>query len=121
MARLLVDGDDVVLHLSRLEKLGALHGDVRVPLAAVRNISVTGDPWKWRRGVRVLGTGVPGRVSLGRRRGARGVKDFAAVYQREEGILIDLKGVSFHRLVVSARNASATVELIADAQARARR
>ena len=34
MAKLIVDGPDLVVRLSSLEKLGALRGDVRVPLRA---------------------------------------------------------------------------------------
>jgi hypothetical protein len=40
MAELLVDGDDLVLRLTRLEKLEAVHGDLRAPLASVRSIEV---------------------------------------------------------------------------------
>jgi len=34
MARLVVDNGDLVLRFSRLERLGALHGDLRVALGA---------------------------------------------------------------------------------------
>jgi hypothetical protein len=42
MARPIVDGADLVAGLSWLEKLGAAHGNVRVPLRAVR--SAIADP-----------------------------------------------------------------------------
>ena len=37
MARLIVEGSDLVVGLSWLEKLGAFRGDVRVPLSAVHS------------------------------------------------------------------------------------
>ena len=44
MADLSVDGDTIVLRLSALEKVEALHGDLRAPLGAVRDLLVVGDP-----------------------------------------------------------------------------
>jgi hypothetical protein len=46
MAKLIVDGPDLVVRLSPLEKLGALHRDVRVPLRAVRSVEAESHPWK---------------------------------------------------------------------------
>jgi hypothetical protein len=43
MAELLVDGDELVLHLSTLEELASVHGDLRAPLAAVTAVEVLED------------------------------------------------------------------------------
>ncbi len=43
MAGLLVEGDELVLHLSRAEKLEAVHGDLRAPRPAVRSVQVLED------------------------------------------------------------------------------
>ncbi len=43
MAELLIEGDDVVLHLSRTEKLEAAHGDLRAPLDSVSSVEVLAD------------------------------------------------------------------------------
>ncbi len=43
MAELTIDGDDVVLRMSRLERLESVHGDLRVPLSAIRSIEVLED------------------------------------------------------------------------------
>ncbi len=43
MAELRMDGDTLVLQLSRLEKLEAVRGDLRAPRAAVRAIEILED------------------------------------------------------------------------------
>ena len=43
MAELVIEGDELVLHLSRAEKLEAVHGDLRAPLSAVSSIEVLDD------------------------------------------------------------------------------
>ena len=103
MAALVVDGDDLVVRLSALEKLGALRGDVRVPLRAVRDLRAIDELWPELRGIRAPGTGFPGVISLGTRRG-NGITDFAAVYGRRPGVVIDLTRAAFSRLVVSCRD-----------------
>jgi hypothetical protein len=77
MATLAVDGNDLVVRLSALEKIGALRGNIRVPLASVRAVRVSDTPWSELRGIRAPGTGLPRVISLGTRRGP-GVHDFAA-------------------------------------------
>ena len=64
MAKLIVDGPDLVVRLSWLEKLGALHRDVRVPLRFVRSVAAEPRPWYALRGVRLIGTGFPGATGL---------------------------------------------------------
>ncbi|HEY6378519.1 MAG TPA: hypothetical protein VI316_04995, partial [Candidatus Dormibacteraeota bacterium] len=91
MASLVVDRDQLVVHLSLLEKVGALRGDVRVPLAAVHDVHVSDNPCARLRGMRAPGTGWPGVIALGTRRG-RGVRDFAAVYGKGEGVVVELEG-----------------------------
>jgi hypothetical protein len=107
MAQLIVDGGDLLVRLSPLEKLGAFRGDVRVPLRVVRDLRAIDDLWPHLRGIRAPGTGFPGVISLGTRRAA-GVTDFAAVYGRRPGIVADLTSgrAAFDRLVVSSRDAA---------------
>ena len=50
MARLVVEGLDLVVRLSRIEKVVALRGNIVVPLSAVEDTSVIDHPW----GSRVL-------------------------------------------------------------------
>jgi hypothetical protein len=109
MATLEVEGENLILRLSRWEKFGALHGDVRVPRASVRAISASKQPWKVLRGIRAPGTGCPGLIMLGTTRGS-GWKDFNAVYRRRPVVVVDLEGEEFARLVVTNDDAPAAVD-----------
>jgi hypothetical protein len=114
MAKLIVDGPDLVVQMSSLEKLGALRGDVRVPLTTVRSAEVEPNPWGALRGMRI-GTGIPGVIALGRRRFAHG-QDFTAVQGGGPAIRVDLsQGSPFSRLVVSVTDPDSTLAEIRSA------
>lgn len=102
MAELVTHAGDLVVRLTPLERLGALRGDVRVPLVAVRSVSVAARPWEALRGIRAPGTGFPGLTMLGTCRGRFG-KDFAAVYRKSTAVLIELRDHEFERLLVCTR------------------
>ncbi len=108
MARLDVEGEHIVLRLSALEKLGAMHRNVTVPLTAVRDVRATDTPWSELRGLRAPGTGIPGVIALCTLRG-RGFRDFAAIYRRGPAVVIDAEGAKFDRLIVSCVDAASEV------------
>lgn len=119
MARLDHGGGFLILHLSMLERFGAcVSHDVRVALTAIRLVRVTEDPWSELRGLRAPGTGLRGVIALGTRRHALG-RDFAAVYRKGPAVVIELTGVRFERIVVSAREANLVAEEIRAAAAEA--
>ena len=105
MAEIDLGGGQLTVRLSRLERLGALRGDVAVALADVAAVRAVDDPWAELRGVRAPGTGVPGVIALGTRRGGFG-RDFAAVYGHNPGIVVELAHGPFGRLVISTRAAT---------------
>jgi hypothetical protein len=111
VAQIVLDGDDVVIKLSPLEKLGAMRDDVRVPRSAISECRVTRDAWSELRGIRSPGTGWPGVISLCTLRG-NGTRDFAAVYRKRPAVVIELQGADFDRLVVSVKD-PAVAEVIA--------
>lgn len=112
MARLLVEGSDLVVALSVLEKLGALRGDVRVPVSAVRSADAEARPWAELRGIRLAGTGIPGVVALGTRYSRSG-RNFAALYGRGPAVRVELGTESpFSRLLVSMADAQTTAAQI---------
>jgi hypothetical protein len=105
VASLRREGGDLVVMMNDLEKLGALRREVRVPLAAVRNVRVTESPFSDLRGIRAPGTGLPGVTALGTWR-YRGGKDFAALYRGAPAVIVELEGAEFKRLLVSAHDAA---------------
>jgi hypothetical protein len=105
MATLAVDGNHLVVQLSALEKIGALRGNISVPLASVRVVRVSDTPWSELRGIRAPGTGLPGVISLGTRR-APGIHDFAAVYGGRPALVVEMIGASFDRIVVTCADAA---------------
>jgi hypothetical protein len=112
---MMVEGQDLVVALSWLEKLGAFRGNVRVPLRAVRSAEPEPDPWGGLRGIRAPGTGIPGVIALGTRR-FDGGKDFAAVRGGRPAVRVDLgDGSPFGRLVVSVDDPGSTVAAILSA------
>ena len=114
MARVSVEGNDLVVRLSAWERLGAFRGDVRVRLADVRAVRPSSQLWSELRGIRAPGAGLPRMIALGTWRGRFG-RDFAAVYRQRPGVVIELAGDGFQRLVISTDDAARIV-----AQLRAR-
>lgn len=116
MAEIVVEGDEVVVRISALEELGAFHGKVAVPLAAVEAVTVDHHPWGALRGMRAPGTGLPGVIALGPRLWSGG-RDFAALYGHKPAVVVDLgSGSPFCRLVVSVADPHAAANAIRTAR-----
>jgi hypothetical protein len=111
MASLIVEGGDLVVKMSDLEKVEAVHVDIHVALAAVRVVRAVDDAWPELRGIRAPGTGIPGVIAVGTRRGSFG-KDFAAVHGRGPAVVVDLEGAAYARLVVTTPDAESTAAAI---------
>jgi hypothetical protein len=107
-----VDGEDLVVRLRQVEKVMSLHGDLRVPRTSIRSSRVVANAMaevpRWR----FPGTGVPGRVKLGTFRGRQG-RAFAVVYGRGPGLVIELDGMPFDRVVLSLDDPERLVEQLA--------
>ena len=114
MADLDVEGNELVLRLRALEKAESVHGDIRVPLSAVRAVRSVDDPWPELRGIRAPGTGIPNVIAVGTRRGSFG-KDFAAVHGEGPAVVVELDGTDFARLVVTSDDAVARAQRITQA------
>jgi len=102
MAKVIESGGVLTLKLSRLEKMGALHGDISV--ASNQLISKTEVPNPWTkeqlRGVRAPGTAIPYVILLGTMR-FKGGKDFCAIYKRTPAVIYEFADAPFKRWIVS--------------------
>lgn len=122
MARLLIDGSDLVLSLTSREKVAGFHANIRVPLTAVRSARAVKYPWPTLRGWRMAGIGIPGRLALGTRRHGDGF-DFCALHRRQQAVQVDLNAGRFSRLIVGVPASSdpqSEADRIADAAGVAR-
>src|SRR6202050_1623101 len=104
MASLIVEGSDLVVKMSDLEKVEGIHSDVHVPLSAVTAVRAVDDAWPELRGIRAPGTGLPNVIAVGTRRGKFG-KDFAAVHGKGPAVVVELEGVDYGRLIVTLDDA----------------
>ncbi len=100
MANLIIDDHTVVVSLSAIEKLEAMHGDVTVPRSAIRRSRGVPDGMAEVHGVRAPGTSLPGMTMVGTWRSHAGAT-FAVCHGRRPAVVIDLDGAQFERLVVT--------------------
>ncbi len=99
MAELVREGGELVLRLTTTEKLEAIHGQLRIPLASVQAVEVLDDAVHEVHGWRV-GTGVPGHVAVGTFRTSN-TTTFAVVHHdTPRGVLIRLEGADYDQLIV---------------------
>ena len=111
MASVKTEGDALIVQLSPLEKVGALHGDLREQLSRVKRVWVTDAPWRELRGMRAPGTGIPRVIMLGTTRGSFG-KDFCAVYGRAPALVVELEGSAFRRWILTVPEPQALVSAL---------
>ncbi len=107
MAELQVEGDELVLHLSRTEKLESVHGDLRAPLSAVRSVEVLDDAHEPADHGFKVGGRLPGvfEVAVVRTSGER---LFAAVHHdTPRGVRIDFDGTDYDAWIVGCADPEA--------------
>jgi len=106
MAALTREGDDLVLTLSGVEKAESVHGDLRVPFSAVRSVEVVEDAVHAVPGLKVIGSGWPGRFAIGTYSGGdEHEKTFAVVHHdHPRGVSVRLEGARFDKLVISCED-----------------
>ncbi|KUL34403.1 hypothetical protein ADL22_30630 [Streptomyces sp. NRRL F-4489] len=110
MAELRISGDALVVRLSWWEKAAGRHGDVRVPLSAVRRVSVEPDWWRALRGTRRRGLWVPQGRCVGVREHAGG-RDFVAVRPHHPVVCVELRPPApFDLLAVSPAHPQTTAD-----------
>ena len=102
MAKVIESGGVLTLKLSRLEKMGALHGDISVASNELISKTEVPNPWtkEHLRGVRAPGTAIPYVILLGTMR-FKGGKDFCAIYKRTPAMIYEFADAPFKRWIVS--------------------
>jgi hypothetical protein len=100
MAILIIDGGELRLKMSLLERLGALVSPPTARLDQVQSIEFIEELWSKDvlRGVRAPGTGMPYVVLIGVMRG-RGYKDFCVIKRRKPGVIITFSSGKFQRWI----------------------
>lgn len=109
MAELQVQGGELVLHLSGLEKAEAVHGDLRVPLTAVRGVDVLDDAHGPADAGFKVGTRIPRVVEVATLRTVHR-KIFAAVHHdTPRGVRVRLEGADHDEWIVGCADPEAVV------------
>ena len=109
MAELRVEGSELVLALSGLEKAEGVHGDLRVPWSAVRGVQVLDDAHEPADHGIKIGTRLPGVTEVGTMR-ERGRKIFAAVHHNTpRGLRVILEGASYDEWIVGCADPEAVL------------
>ena len=113
MAKVVRDGNDVVLQLSFWEKLGAMNSSPRTSIDSIEKVEFVDQLWgsSTLRGVRAPGTTIPYVVLLGTLRG-RGYKDFVAMRGRREGVILTLKSGPFACWILTLKQSKADIHLL---------
>jgi hypothetical protein len=105
VAELIVDDQNLVLHLTLGEKIWGLHGNIRVPLSCIVTVAPDPKPWLGLRGWRMAGVSFPGYVALGTRRHGAGY-DFCALHRDWPAVQVNVSRGRFSRLIVSVPQGS---------------
>lgn len=110
MAELLIEDDQLVLRLTTAEKVEGVHGDLHVPLSAVRAIEVLDDahaPVCISSGIKI-GTRIPGFIEVGTIQGLSRRRFAAVHHDTPRGLRVELEDSSFDEWIVGCAHPEAT-------------
>jgi len=99
VAELLIDGDDMIVHLRPSEKIGGFHGDIRVPLTSIQSVARVSKPWLALRGWRMAGIALRGVTALGTWKHGNEY-DFCAVRRQRPAVQVDVATGRFCRFLI---------------------
>ena len=99
MAELIVDDEDLVVHLTLGEKIWGFHGNIRVRLSSVVSVAPDPKPWLGLRGWRMAGVSFAGHAVLGTRRHGDGY-DFCILHRDRPAVRVDAASGRFSRLII---------------------
>ncbi len=112
MVTLLLDSARLEVSLTRVERAISFHPQsLKIPREQIHKVQLTDDPWTWLRGVASPGTFIPGVIAMGTWK-ASGASDFVLVRRRRPGVVIDLRGGEYERIVLTTRHGLALVQAL---------
>ena len=102
MAQIIEQNGNLVLSLSKLEKVATLHGDIVAKKSDLISQKTIDKPWRsgLLRGFRAPGTGIPFYLLLGTMRYIGG-KDFTIIYRNKPVELLEFKNGPYKRWIIS--------------------
>jgi hypothetical protein len=114
MAKVSIDGDQLIVEVEGLDKLWSLKSRLVIPLANIRG--ATADPGiiKEPKGLRMPGTHVPGVITAGSFR-TDGEWVFWDVRDPTKTVVIELSDEEYTRLIVQVPDPRGTVSLVENA------
>lgn len=104
MAELVRTGDDLVLKLTGMEKLEAVHGDIQVPLSSVQSITVVDDVIHAVHGMKMPGSRIPGVLAFGTFISGQETIFAVVHHQHKRGVKVVLQGARYHALIIGAED-----------------
>lgn len=94
MAELMREADHLLLKLSTAEKMESVHGDIRVPISAVKSVTVLNDVIHAVRGMKIPGTRIPGVLAMGTFLSGSDTTFAIVHHQNQRGLHVILAGRS---------------------------
>lgn len=113
MAQIQLMDTGIKVKLSVWEKIGALHGDLFIPVTSLRGAVLAEKSWYRGLGARIPGTFVPFLAIYGTYRWKN--RDFAAWHRGQQVLQLNLSGKPYSRLFIGVADAAALADEINDA------
>jgi len=105
MAQIIEQGENLVLSLSKAEKIAALHGDLVSTKSDLISRKVVENPWRsgLLKGVRAPGAAIPFYLLLGTMRYKNG-KDFTIIYRSKPVEVFEFKSGPYKRWIITKKD-----------------
>ena len=102
MAKIIEQNDKLIVSLSKLEKLAALHGNLIASKSDLVSQKTIAKPWRsgLLKGFRAPGTAIPFYLLLGTMR-YKGGKDFTIIYRNKPVEVFEFKSGPYKRWIIS--------------------
>lgn len=112
MARVEIDGEELIVHVTGWDQLWSLKSQLTIPLAHVTGASANPqEAHQWWKGLRMPGTSIPGVIAAGTFY-KDGERVFWDVHDPDKTVLIRLAHEQYSRLIIQVDEPEAVVAAI---------